>query len=260
MNKMKPCGCILWLALLFVAASPVQAQYRSFRWQRNAMDSTWERPQPNRADSILMQYYPGIEPLMEIVGYTDCEMDRYRPESGLSNLAADIILDAAGPYLEPGDRAVSLTNFGGIRAPLPKGAVRIYDLYSIFPFENTIVIAEVKGRDLRRQLERFAEWNSFEALGGLRLEVRDGRIVRCEVQGEPLEDDRIYKLATIDFLLGGGDKVFIGSCARNVVRTGIVVRDAVVAYFRKETEAGRTVGDRKDGRVHVAETERRNGK
>ena len=71
--------------------------------------------------------------------------------------------------------------------------------------------------------------------------------------GAPLEDDRIYKLATIDFLLGGGDKVFIGSKAipNSLIETKIVMRDAVVSYLKKETQAGRTLSNRKDGRVVV---------
>ena len=234
-------------------SSQLMGQSFSYTWKRVPMDTTWESTRPNLADSIMMKYHPGIEPLMEIIAYSDLEMDKGKPESSLSNLAADIILETALPYTEPDDRVFSLTNFGGIRTSLPKGAVRIYDIYSIFPFENSIVVVEVSGADVRKQLQRFASRNNFEALGGVEIEVRDGKMTKCNVGGAPLEDDRIYKLATIDFLLGGGDKVFIGSKAipNSLIETKIVMRDAVVSYLKKETQAGRTLSNRKDGRVVV---------
>jgi 2',3'-cyclic-nucleotide 2'-phosphodiesterase (5'-nucleotidase family) len=111
----------------------------------------------------------------------------------------------------------------------------------------------VSGADVRKQLERFASRNNYEALGGIEMEVRDGKITRCLVGGQPLDDNKEYKLATIDFLLGGGDKVFIGSRAvpNSLVETGIVLRDAVVNYLKRETAEGRKLTDRKDGRIVV---------
>lgn len=242
-----------FVACLALSSVHGQAQSFTYKWQRVAMDTTYESKQPNLVDSILMRYQPGIESLMEIIAYSEVEMDKHKPESSLSNLAADIILDAAKAYTEPDDLVWSLTNFGGIRTSLPKGAVRIYDVFSIFPFENSIVIVTVSGADVRKQLERFASRNNYEALGGIEMEVRDGKITRCLVGGQPLDDNKEYKLATIDFLLGGGDKVFIGSRAvpNSLVETGIVLRDAVVNYLKRETAEGRKLTDRKDGRIVV---------
>lgn len=242
--------CLFCLATLGVQS---HAQSFTYKWQRVAMDTTYESRQPNCVDSILMKYQPGMEALMEIIAHSELEMDKHKPESSLSNLAADIILETAKAYTEEDDLVWSLTNFGGIRTSLPKGAVRVYDIYSIFPFENSIVVVTVSGADVRKQLERFASRNNFEALGGVEMEVRDGKMVKCLVGGQPLDDNREYKLATIDFLLGGGDKVFIGSRAipNSLVETGIVLRDAVVDYMKKETAAGRTLKDRRDGRVVV---------
>ena len=246
---------LLLSSILVLLAGFVSGQSYSYTWKRVAMDTTWEPKQPNVADSILQKYHPGIEPLMEIVAYSELEMDKHNPESSLSNLAADIILDAARAYTQPDDLVFSMTNFGGLRASLPQGAVRIYDIYSIFPFNNYIVVISLSGKDVRSQLERFAGSNSFEALGGVEIEVRDGKMIKCNVGGAPLDDEKTYKLATIDFLMGGSGKVFVGSKALpgSLVETKIVLRDAVENYMRKETAAGRTLTDRKDGRIVIYE-------
>ena len=145
---------------------------------------------------------------------------------------------------------MSLTNFGGIRSNFPKGAVRVYDIYSTFPFDNTVVVAVMEGEDIRRILERFAS-GKFEALGGVEIVVRDGELEKCLIGGRPLEDDALYNLVTIDFLLDGGDRFDIGDDAVSIDRTGIVLRDAAVRYLRDLSESGIVLENKGDGRVII---------
>jgi hypothetical protein len=84
-----------FVACLALSSVHGQAQSFTYKWQRVAMDTTYEYKQPNLVDSILVRYQPGIESLMEIIAYSEVEMDKHKPESSLSNLAADIILDEA---------------------------------------------------------------------------------------------------------------------------------------------------------------------
>ena len=147
----------------------------------------------------------------------------------------------------------SLTNMGGIRSNFPKGAVRVYDIYSTLPFNNSVVVAVMKGKDVREILENFAERERFEALGGVRILVEDKEIENCLIGGQPLEEDGLYNLVTIDFLLDGGDRFHIGSEAVSIKRTGIVMRDAAVAYLEELSESGVVLENKTDGRVIIDE-------
>lgn len=242
---------ILLLILFASVVLSLQAQNFTYKWQKVPMDSTWDSPKPNKVDKIIAKYHPGVEFLMEIVGYTSEEMSKGYPESGLSNFAADVLLYTAQPSLKEGDLALSLTNFGGIRADFPKGAVRVYDIYSVFPFDNTIVIIDIKGSDLRKILAGFAAAERFEALSGVKIVTRDGKLETCDVAGAPLDDDKIYRLVTLDFLLDGGDRMNFRKTALNILRTEYFVRDGVVKYMKEKSAEGVVFNNHKDGRVII---------
>lgn len=240
------------MILLFAVSAGLRlgAQDFEYSWQRVRMDSRYEGTAVYDVDSIVAAHQEQIAPLMEVVIYSKEEIKDRRPESALSNIAADMLLYAAKDHVNSDYPTMSLTNFGGIRCNFPKGAVRVYDIYSTFPFDNTAVVAVMKGEDIRQMMERFAS-DRFEALGGVEIVVSDGELEKCLIGGHPLEDDALYNLVTIDFLLDGGDRFDIGDDAVSIDRTGIVLRDAAVSYLRDLSEAGVVLENKGDGRVII---------
>lgn len=242
---------IIVLLLLTGALSSASAQNFTYKWERVPMDSTWMGDGTSEVEKIIAKYQPGIESLMEIVGYSSEEMSKGRPESGLSNLAADALLYAAKPLLKEGDVAFSLTNFGGIRTELPKGAIRKYDIYSVFPFDNALVVVELPGYRVREIIKDFAKRGRFEALGGVEIVVKDKRVTKCYIGGEKLNDKKIYKLVTIDFLLDGGDSLSLRKNAGEIVVSDIFMRDGVVKYIKDKCDAGYIFNNKPDGRIVI---------
>ena len=235
------------LALLLLSAAGIGAQ-PAYKWTTVRMDSTFDEIKDPAATEIIAKYSPLVGSLQEIIGYSEAEYDKHRPESGLSNFAVDIIREKAeqfsGSHID-----VALTNFGGIRTSLPKGAVRIYDIYSIFPFDNAVVIFDIKGSDLAKFFQKQAR--KPEALSNVRLDVVDGQIKTLLIGGEPLDPDKVYKFATIDFLMDGGDGVQLKDFAMNLQRTGQFLRDIIVEHIKGMTAAGKTIDLKPDGRVTV---------
>ena len=227
------------------------AQNFEYKWQRVRMDSTYESATVYPVDSIVAEHEEQMGPLMKVVIYSDAEIEESQPESALTNLVADMLIHAAQPYIDNGYPTMSLTNMGGIRSNFPKGAVRVYDIYSTLPFNNSVVVAVMRGKDIWEILENFAEKERFEALGGVRILVEDKEIEYCQIGGQPLDEDGMYNLVTIDFLLDGGDRFNIGSDALSIERTGIVMRDAAVAYLQELSDSGVVLENRTDGRVII---------
>ena len=192
-------------SLVIWMVSPVSllAQKFNYKWERVPMDTTWMGKGTSQVDQIVARYQPQMEDLMEIIGYSSEEMSKQSPQSGLSNLAADALIFAAQPLLKSGDKVFSITNFGGIRSELPKGAIRKYDVFSVFPFDNTVVVLELPGHRVREIVENFAKRGRFEAIGGIEVEVKGDKVARCKVGEENLNNKKYYKLVTIDFLLDG---------------------------------------------------------
>lgn len=240
---------ILTLSALMLLAVGLPAQNFEYKWQRVAMDTLCESDKIYDVDRIVANHQEQMAPLMEVVIYSDSEIVTKRPQSALSNLAADILYHTAKDYIDNDCPTFSLTNFGGIRNNFPKGAIRVYDVYATFPFDNSLVIAQLRGNDVRKMIEKFVRRNKFEALGGIEIEVRRGELEKCLIEGHELKEDGIYNLATIDFLLDGGDRFYIKDKAVSIKRTGIVIRDAATAYLRGLSRNGVVLSNKTDGRI-----------
>jgi 5''-nucleotidase/2'',3''-cyclic phosphodiesterase and related esterases len=146
---------------------------------------------------------------------------------------------------------LALTNFGGIRTSLPAGDITISDVISVFPFENKIVILEIQGKYIRGIIENFANKQRVEAMSGIKLIIKNRKIKKLLIGGKPLNDNKLYNLATIDFLLGGGDGLYLLKKRERVINTDILIRDAVIQYIQELTDKGEIINPKKDGRVII---------
>ena len=199
----------------------------------------------------LMEVQPKMSRLKETIGFCPVEMVARGPESELSNMLVDALrAEAARLYKEPMDIAV--TNFGGIRVPMPKGEVILDDILSMFPFKNYVAFAKVRGKELRKLFDQFAA-TKVQCLSGVKLVIKNKEVASVEIGGKPLEDDRLYNVATIDFLLDGGDRIAIGALAEDVQLSDVLIKDFMLRYLRGLTAEGKNIEYQKDGRVIVEE-------
>lgn len=247
---------ILLTVLLLAVFLPEAGAQFTYKWTPVPMDSTWDSMKDLRATKVIEKYSPQVAPLQEIIGYSEDEYDKGRPESGLSNFAADVIRAVAEK--KTGEKVdIALTNFGGIRTSLPRGAVRVYDVFSIFPFDNYLVTFDIKGSDLRCFLTQMIARRRVEALSGVEIVITGNQAEKLDVAGAPIDDARTYKFATINFLMDGGDGVVLSDVAFNRLDTGIWIRDAIVEYLREQMQRGEKIVLNPDGRIKYTDWEER---
>lgn len=234
---------ILIPLLFLLLPLALNAQQKSFTYKasRVHMDSTWDNNNEPIVAGIIEYYKPEMDRLMQqVIGYTDYEMRSGRPESLLSNFAADAMLEYARKIDDKGVD-FSLTNFGGLRASLPKGEVKRFDIFSIFPFENYLVIVDLPGTAVRQLFESFAE-NRPEAFShNVLLEIKGGMLKDVLLEGEQIDLTRTYRVATIDFLLDGGDNVSALKSATEVNQTGVLLRDAILNVIEGITSKNKKI-------------------
>jgi 2',3'-cyclic-nucleotide 2'-phosphodiesterase (5'-nucleotidase family) len=202
-----------------------------------------------RTASLVLDAQPAMARVKEVVAHSTREMSKGYPESELSNWFVDIMIRKA-EALSGSKVHMGIVNFGGIRADMPEGDVILDDLFSMFPFKNQITYVEHKGSTIRSILENMAA-GRFQVLGGVRVVAQDGRLVSVEIDGQPLEDDKVYGLATVNFLLYGGDGLKLAEDAVNLVKYDVDVIDAVLEHVYAETAAGRPIEYQTDGRVTI---------
>lgn len=131
-----------------------------------------------------------------------------RDETELGNLAADSIKWRTGAD-------IGVINGGNLRAGLPKDKVTRRNVLEIFPFGNVVQLAEIKGSAIREMLELSVSKYPYPSAGFLSV---SGLTFTCDaaqpvgqrvsdilVNGQSLDENKIYTLGTDDFLLSGGD-------------------------------------------------------
>jgi 5'-nucleotidase len=213
---------------------------------------------PSEAVQKLIQ--PIIEKADQIkskpVGVLDQKLSHLRSaESPLGNLIADAARQVAKTDF-------AMINSGGIRAPLQTGTVTYGDIFRTMPFDNAIAIMKVTGQELLNIL-RVAESGSrgLASVSGLSIKLidlsleapvddlsGDGKLEIWETNrilevrksnGEPIDPNGHYTLATLDFLVLGGDDLKWPMSkvpmSRIQLDIGILVRDALLHFVEKNS-------------------------
>lgn len=217
-----------------------------------AIDSVWDARPDEVAAAVLKPYKEKVDAMMyEVIGTSEMKMDKGAPESLLSNLVASVLQQAAVRVLgKPAD--MGLVNMGGLRNILPKGDITVGAVYEILPFENSLCILTMKGAEMKRLFKAIASLHG-EGVSGIRLEItREGELLNAAIGGKPVEDDRLYTVATIDYLAdGNGSMDAFLQAEKRECPEGATLRGLFLDYVREQTAAGKAVTSRLDGRITV---------
>ncbi len=162
-------------------------------------------------------------------------------EAAIGGLFADAIRASTGAEL-------AIINGGGIRAGKiyqPGAVITRRDVLAELPFGNRVVLMEISGKAIRAGLEsglaRFPDAaGGFPQVSGVTVAADAARpagqrIVTIAIGGVPLDEARIYKLATNDFLARGGDGYLSFREGKQIIRDydGPLMANEVMAYLRK---------------------------
>lgn len=189
--------------------------------------------------SLMLGAQPAMADVKKVVGYSTRVMVRKKPECELYDWFIDELMrataDSTGKKID-----IGISNRGGIRIDMPAGEILCDDIQSMFPFKNNLCYVALHGRDVRAILDQMAA-TSFQILGGVKVVAKNGKIVSATVNGEPLDDDKVYGVATINFLLDGGDGYSIGKNAVETIFCNGWLYDTMIAYVKSLTAAGKPV-------------------
>ena len=202
---------------------------------------------------LMLDAQPAMASVKEVIGYSEKEMLRYRPQCELSNWFTDFLRRKTAELTER-KVDVAIYNFGGIRTDMPQGPITVDDIMSMFPFRNSLCYVALKGADLRAIFEYLAQ-TQMQAVSGVQLVIRDQKLESVKVGGEPLDDKKTYGVATINFLLTGGDGLFIAKNALELIDSGVYVKDAIIPYIQRLTRESTAIEGKLDDRVVIVESE-----
>lgn len=177
-------------------------------------------------------------------------------ETNLGNFAADAILWSARQALGEDKVDLALTNGGGIRASIPVGDISMKTMKTVFPFGNEVATVTVTGAELLEALEAATfctptAVGAFPQVSGVQFTIDTtvpyengemypnstyyapakpgSRIKNVTVNGQPLDLNAEYVVATNDFTAAGGD-TYGAFLDKPVYKTGVALEDALVQY------------------------------
>lgn len=157
--------------------------------------------EPNRVVAVSTETLDGLEASV-----------RNNP-TNLTRLIAQAMLR------EVGDAELAMFNGGSIRIDdrLPPGRITQYDVIRMLPFGGKVLAVEMSGELLQRVLNQ----GQANRGGGGYLQtanVTQDAPGQWQIQGQPLQGDRRYKVAISDFLMSGREQglAFLNTTAPGV--------------------------------------------
>jgi 2',3'-cyclic-nucleotide 2'-phosphodiesterase (5'-nucleotidase family) len=221
---------------------------REMKWwpQIRIIDTATVTPDPQVAAAVAAYEQDFTREIDVPLGTTAVELDSRNVtvrtgEAAVGNLIADAMRASA--------RAdVAIMNGGGIRAGkvyAPGTTLTRRDILAEMPFNNRMVTIEVSGNDLRRAIENGLALlpnasGRFPQVSGITVEADlkrppGSRVVAIKVGALPLDDDKLYRLATNDFMARGGDGYGMLRDAKQLlpVDDSPLLANEIMAYLRR---------------------------
>ncbi len=160
--------------------------------------------------------------------------------------------------LEAGKADVSMAASFNSQARIPQGTVTVRDIAGLYEYENTLVVIEVTGTQLKDALEHAAKYfrayapnkaaadlvdekipgYNFDIAEGVTydLDIRKpvgGRIGNLRFRGQPVASTQKLKLVTNNYRVNGGGGFSMYKAAPVIYRSSEEIRDLIIDWVER---------------------------
>ena len=197
------------------------------------------------SDSSIVKYYqPFKKNLEESLMNTPISYspETYKENDGelsstLSNMFADATYEMSNPVFNKmsGENIdIVLLNNGGIRSIISKGNISEKTAFELMPFENSIVVLELSGFSIIKMIDYLRKVKLQHPISGLQITLNnDYSVNEVKINGVSIENEKKYYVATTDYLLEGGDKMYFLAETTKTTDINYKMRDVLIDYFKK---------------------------
>ncbi|MBA2612796.1 MAG: 5'-nucleotidase C-terminal domain-containing protein [Bacteroidetes bacterium] len=163
-----------------------------------------------------------------------CDALKYNGEKEFKNLPIDIVL----------------FNRGGLRVNLPKGDIKIINIFELMPFENELILVKISGEKLTEALQTLLE--KRHPFLGLKIKAQNNTLVETTINGSFIDKTKIYTVVTSDYLANGGDNFLFLKAPVAIEKSSLKIRDALINYCNYLTENKKQIIPYTDGRLQIS--------
>ena len=160
--------------------------------------------------------------------------------------------------MDVGKADVSMAAVFNLQARIPKGQVTVREMAALYVYENTLVVLEVTGQQLKDALEHSARYfrpfeegktllelidekipaYNFDLAEGVTYEINlrkpfGQRIENLQFKGQPLAPSQKLRLATNNYRVNGGGGYTMYKNAPVVYRSGEEIRELIIDWVER---------------------------
>lgn len=156
------------------------------------------------------------ESLGEEIGFT---------KTGLKQDSPEMAKWIATAFKDTLETDVALINKGGVRQDLPPGKITKASVYSVLPFENSLMVVKLPGEALIKALG-----NDVARYAGV---TKSGSSFK-DAKGKAIDPKGTYTVATVEYLYFGGDGFELEQHDPLPTETGMVWQTALIDWTKKQ--------------------------
>src|SRR6185437_74658 len=213
----------------------------------NIVVGNGERGEDLAEKALVDRYAAAVAPIANrIIGRLSAPAPNAQDdgESPAADLIADSML-AATRAADNGGAQLALVNASGVRVPLPAGAIKYSDAFSMMPFGNNLVVMTLTGAQLKAALEQQNQ-GALPATGlrphalapsaGFTYTVdmsrpSGDRVVDMRLNGKAIAPAADYRVVVNNFLASGGDGITDFTAGTQITDKNIIDLDALVDWI-----------------------------
>ena len=196
-------------------------------------------PANDAIDAFISPYKEHIDQEMSaVLAYAPKDLVKTEGElnTAIGNMMADAVMELANPVFKSrtGNTIdIVLLNYGGIRSSLNHGDVTTRSAYQIMPFENQVIVAKMSGSKIDELVHFLIDAGTAHPVAGIELAVNSNNALqKILIQGQPLDKNKSYYVATNDYLYNGGDNMTFFSGTESF-DLDYKLRNVLIDYFTK---------------------------
>ena len=239
--NIKHFGLGLVFAALLSSCAVKTYQIQSIEGSAVEIDSNFDKHANPQMIELLDRYKVELDKQMSVViGEAARTLTKTAPEYELVFLTSDAMKQFGDSNTAEGVD-LSFVNVGGHRTALNKGVITVGSIYEIYSFDNALVYVDLKGEYLAKIFAQFAQTSPQGFSSNVQLTIQEGKVVSCLINGQQIDDNKIYKIITLDYLAEGNDGMDELKNASSVSLSGVLLRDMMINYVEQHATKGEKV-------------------
>ena len=228
------------ILILFITFFSIQSCENNYVLQGNRIEVNNNVKSDKEIVEFITPYKNKVDSKMDsILAYSPTNYDKKNGllNTAIGNMMADVALKLSNPvYKARKNRDIDfvLLNIGGIRASISKGDITTRTAYNVMPFENSMVVCELDGETVEELINYLKLSKKAHPISGINIVLDNSyNLIEAKINDKEISKNKIYSVATTDYLLNGGDKMDFFKKSKENTILDYKLRNILIDYFKQ---------------------------